>query len=110
MAASRKFMGELYLLADKCQVAFLAIDNGCLVVYSAAMKFLRRLMVNIPDQVLTTGLMVGVGYVFIRGIMAVWVDPPSIILYLIILGVGAFFGLEATRREDSQSNKPKDND
>jgi hypothetical protein len=89
---------------------FLTVDNECLVVYSVSMKFLRRLMVHIPDQVLTTGLLVGVGYVFIRGCMAVWVEPPSIVLYLIIIGVGAFFGIEATRREATQSNEPKDHD
>jgi hypothetical protein len=103
-------MVPLYLAAKKCQEAFLTVDKGRGVVYSADMKFLRRLMVNVPDQVLTTGFLVGVGYIFIRGLMAIWSDPPSIILYLIILGVGGVFGFEASRREETQSNENKDND
>jgi len=57
------------------------------------MKLLQRILTNVPDQVLSTAIILGIGYVFCRGCVAVWNDPPSSTAILVILGAGVFCGL-----------------
>jgi hypothetical protein len=57
------------------------------------MKFLQRCWTNIPDQVLSTALLFGMGFVFYRGFLSVWNDPPATKTCLVVIVIGVILGV-----------------
>lgn len=72
------------------------------------MKFLKRVWVNVPDQVLSTAVIFLLAYIPIRGIIAIIKDPPEILTILIVMGAGIALGILASIPTEDQIKKWKD--
>ena len=57
------------------------------------MKYIKRALVIIPDQVMSTFLIFGVVIVFWRGVVSLWNTPPSPLTVFIVLCIGIALGL-----------------
>ena len=56
------------------------------------MNYTKRLLVNIPDQVLSTFVMWGFVMVAMRGVTSIVKNPPSITTITVILVIGVVMG------------------
>jgi len=63
------------------------------------MKFVKRLLVNIPDQVLSTVILFGIVYVVYRGIASIIMKPPAVMTCITVIGVGILFGIITTFKQ-----------
>ena len=57
------------------------------------MKLLNRLLADIPDQVLSTFLLVAMLYFFYRGAVETWNNPPPIKYVWVVLALGIVLGV-----------------
>jgi hypothetical protein len=64
--------------------------------YDMGMKFLKNLIKNMPEQIISTTVGFGVLYIIWRGIVSIIKLPPSTMMMLIVLCVGIFFGFVAS--------------
>jgi hypothetical protein len=65
------------------------------------MKYIRRCLLTIPDQVLSTFMVATVVVLFWRGVVSVWNDPPSRTTIATVLFIGIGFGLIAGAAPDA---------
>ena len=74
------------------------------------MKFLVRFLNTAPDQIFSTFIIVVVTYIFYRGIVACFNEPPRVIWMWIALFIGIIFGILNSFKMMAQENeKKKDN-
>lgn len=57
------------------------------------MKFLKRMWVNVPDQVVSTTILFLMVFLPIRGIISLFKNPPSNITIFVVIGVGVILGV-----------------
>lgn len=69
------------------------------------MRFLKRVVVKTPDQILSTFILFGVAMVLIRGIASLWHNPPSGTTLLSVLGVGVLFGVWVSIPSNEKNDK-----
>jgi xanthine/uracil permease len=60
------------------------------------MKFVKKLFYNIPDQVFSTFMLAGMGYILYKGIVATINDPPSRKSCLVVICIGVLLGVLAS--------------
>jgi hypothetical protein len=73
------------------------------------MKFLRLLLVHIPDQVFSLALLIGMIYLMYRGAIASWENPPDVkyIVAVLLIGVGLGILRVLTLNVDESKRKDK---
>ena len=54
------------------------------------MNFLKKLIVHIPNQVISLSILIGMIYLMFRGAIASWENPPDVkyIVGVLFIGVG----------------------
>ena len=72
------------------------------------MKFLRLLLVHIPDQVFSLALLIGMIYLMYRGAIASWENPPDVKYIVAVLFIGVGFGILRALTESVNESKRKD--
>jgi hypothetical protein len=65
------------------------------------MKYIRRCLLTIPDQVLSTFIAATALVILWRGLVSVWNDPPSRTTIATVLFIGIAFGLIAGAAPDA---------
>ena len=71
------------------------------------MKYLKSVLINVPDQVLSTFLLWGCLFMWYRAIVSIWNDPPSANTVLVVILIGVVLGLIVSR---TQMEKPHEKD
>ena len=57
------------------------------------MKFVKQLLVHIPDQMISFATLIGMVYLMYRGIIASWADPPELEYIVVVLLIGVCLGI-----------------
>lgn len=62
------------------------------------MSFVNRLVINVPDQILSLGVMCLIA----KGAIAFWHEPPTLTQAMFLVVFGAFFGFTRSLESKKQ--------
>lgn len=81
-------------------------DNSGDIVYSAAtMRYLKLAIMNIPDQILSTFALWGGCFVWYRGFVSIFENPPSRDTLVGVILIGVVLGLMVARTQSKMPNE-----
>ena len=66
---------------------------------AASMKYLKAAFVNIPDQIISTFLLWGGCFVWYRGFVSIFNDPPSGTTFFWVILIGVVLGVRVARNK-----------